>query len=73
MATKRNIPTPRQDELFAVVRANPGIITSHAAQMVGPNGDRCFGYLTVKRALRAGRVRQVRAEKGNVTYLYAQE
>ena len=71
--TNRNIPSPRQDQLVDIVRRYPGIETLAAAELVAPNGARHFGYLTVKRALRNGRIRQVCAKKGNVKHLYVEE
>lgn len=65
---------PRMADVRTYVAQNPGQPMIHAARYVAPNGTGLqFGYQTVHRAVKAGIVRAVKAEKGNATLLYPVE
>ena len=48
--------TPAQDHLISVVAADPGIRPWRAAVIVGPYGSANYGYRTINRAIKAGRI-----------------
>lgn len=61
---------PMMYGVASYVAANPGCPKLHAAEYVGPNGSRRYGYRTVDRAIKAGLIRAERTAAG--TYrLYA--
>ena len=60
---------PRMHDVATYVAAHPGCPKLHAAEYVGPNGSRRYGYATVDRAIRAGLI-EARQGKGNAYALY---
>lgn len=59
---------PKMSAVVSFIAANPGEYMLRAAEYVGPNGSRRYGYTAVHRAIKAGLVEAVREARGTRLY-----